>query len=170
MKDLSNKNKGSDFVNFDGKQILSTFVKMEEGVTKYYAELADNAPDEKSKALFTRLSLEEENHRKMYEALLEKHHGDLDREFSEEEIEYTKSLIDVNITGKHSFDKDMKLKDSLELAEKMEKDGILFVHQMMSMYPDIAEKEMKVILKEEKRHLQMVRERMNFGPIRSLGL
>jgi hypothetical protein len=52
----------------------------------------------------------------------------------------------------------------------MEKDGILFVHQMISMYPDIAQKEMQVVLKEEKRHLQMVRERMNFGPIRSLGL
>lgn len=157
-------------MKFDGKQILSTFVKMEEGVTKYYAELADNAPDEKSKALFLRLSLEEENHRKMYEALLSKHPGDLDREFSEDEIEYTKSLIDVNLTGKHTFDKEMKLKDSLELAEKMEKDGILFVHQMMSMYPDIAEKEMKFILKEEKMHLQMVRERMSFMPIRSLGL
>jgi len=157
-------------VNFDGKQILSTFVKMEQSIAKYYTELADNAPDEKSKALFLRLSLEEVNHQKMYGTLLEKHQGDLEREFSEEEIEYTKSLIEVNLTGKHSFDKDAKLKDSLELAEKMEKDGILFVHQMMSMYPDIAEKEMKIILKEEKKHLQMVRERMNFGPIRSLGL
>ncbi|MBN2287008.1 MAG: ferritin family protein [Tissierellales bacterium] len=157
-------------MNFDGKQILSTFVKMEEGVAKYYAELAEVAPDEKSKALFLRLSLEEEKHQKMYAALLDKHAGEMDREFSEEEIEYTQSLIDENLTGKHSFDKNMKLKDSLELAEKMEKDGILFVHQMMSMYPDIAEKEMKIVLKEEKKHLQMVRERMNFGPTRSLGL
>jgi rubrerythrin len=157
-------------MNFDGKQILSTFVKMEEEVAKYYAELAENAPDEKSKALFTRLSLEEEKHQKMYAALLDKHGGEMNREFSEEEVEYAKSLIEENITAKHVFDKDMKLKDSLELAERMEKDGILFVHQMISMYPDIAQKEMQVVLKEEKRHLQMVRERMNFGPIRSLGL
>jgi len=52
----------------------------------------------------------------------------------------------------------------------MEKDGILFVHQMMSMYPDIAKKEMETILREEKKHLQLVKERLNFGPIRSLGL
>ena len=92
------------------------------------------------------------------------------REFSEEEIEYTKSLIDENINAKHEFDKNKKFGDSLELAERMEKDGILFVHQMMEMYPDIANKEMKVILMEEKKHLQQVRERMNFGPLRSLGL
>ncbi len=157
-------------MNFDGKQILSTFVKMEEEVSKYYAEMAKNAPDEKSKALFERLSLEEDKHNKMYSKLLEKHGGEMDREFSEEEIEYTKSLLDENINAKHEFDKNKKFADSLELAEKMEKDGILFVHQMMEMYPDIANKEMKVILMEEKKHLQQVRERMNFGPLRSLGL
>lgn len=157
-------------MNFDGKQILSTFVKMEEEVTKYYAGLAENAPDEKSKALFSRMSLEEDKHNRMYSALLEKHGGEMTREFTEEEVEYAKSLIDENITAKHEFDKEMKYADSLLLAEKMEKDGILFVNQMMEMYPDIAQKEMKIILNEEKKHLMMVRERMQFGPLRSLGL
>ena len=68
------------------------------------------------------------------------------------------------------YDKSMKLKDALDLAEQMEKDGILFVHQMMSLYPDIAQKEMKAILREEKMHLQTVRDRKQFGPLRSLGL
>jgi len=62
------------------------------------------------------------------------------------------------------------MKDALDLAEKMEKDGILFVYQMMQLYPDIAEKEMKAILREEKNHLQMVRDRKQFGPLRLLGL
>src|SRR5665647_648183 len=118
-------------MNFDGKQILSTFVKMEEEVERYYSNFAQNAP---------------------------------------EEIEYTKSLIDENLKEIHDFNTKLGLKDSLEIAERMEKDGILFVHQMMSMYPDIAKKEMETILKEEKKHLQLVKERLNFGPIRSLGL
>lgn len=157
-------------MNFDGKQILSTFVKMEEEVSKYYVELAENAPDEKSKALFSRLSLEEEKHHKMYKALLEKHGGEMNREFSDEEVEYTEALIAENLLDKHSFDIEIKFKDSLELAENMERDGILFVYQMISMYPDIAQKEMKVIINEEKHHLLMVRERMNFAPLRSLKL
>jgi rubrerythrin len=157
-------------MNFDGKQILSTFVKMEEEVTKYYAGLAENAPDEKSKALFVRMSQEEDKHNRMYNALLEKHGGEMNREFTDEEVEYAKSLIEENITSKHDYDKNMKYADSLLVAEKMEKDGILFVHQMMSMYPEIAQKEMQIILNEEKKHLMMVRERMQFGPLRSLGL
>ena len=34
---------------FDGAQILSTFVKMEEEVSRYYSELAERSEDKKSK-------------------------------------------------------------------------------------------------------------------------
>lgn len=157
-------------MKFDGAQILSTFVKMEEEVSQYYSALAENAGDEKSRKLFERLALEEDRHQKMYKKLLEVHSKDLVREFSEEEIEYTNSLIEENIKEKQKFDESMKLKDALDLAEQMEKDGILFVYQMMQLYPDIAQKEMKAILREEKQHLQMVRDRKQFAPLRSLGL
>ncbi|HZK32951.1 MAG TPA: ferritin family protein, partial [Tissierellaceae bacterium] len=135
-------------MKFDGAQILSTFVKMEEEVSQYYSALAENAGDEKSRKLFERLALEEDRHQKMYKKLLEVHSKDLVREFSEEEIEYTNSLIEENIKEKQKFDESMKLKDALDLAEQMEKDGILFVYQMMQLYPDIAQKEMKAILRE----------------------
>lgn len=157
-------------MKFDGAQILSTFVKMEEEVSQYYSALAENAGDEKSRKLFERLALEEDRHQKMYKKLLEVHSKDLVRKFSEEEIEYTNSLIEENIKEKQKFDESMKLKDALDLAEQMEKDGILFVYQMMQLYPDIAQKEMKAILREEKQHLQMVRDRKQFAPLRSLGL
>ncbi len=157
-------------MNFDGGQILSTFVKMEQEVAKYYKDLAENASDERSKALLNRLSLEEENHEKIYQAILNKYGGAMEREFSNDEVVYVQSLIEQNVSAKHRFDKKMKIKDALDLAEQMERDGILFVHQMMEMYPDIAQDEMKIILKEEKKHLQLVRERGQFAPLRSLGL
>ena len=74
-------------MKFDGKQILATFVKMEEEVSQYYLDLAENAGDDKSKKLFKQLSLEEDKHHKMYSKLLELHGDDLEREFSEEEVE-----------------------------------------------------------------------------------
>lgn len=157
-------------MKFDGAQILSTFVKMEENVSQYYSNLAEQAEDKKSKQLFERLALEEDKHQHMYRRLLEVHGENMVREFSDEEIEYTKSLIEENISEKQLDDKSMILRDALEVAEKMEKDGILFVYQMMEMYPDIAQKEMKIILKEEKKHLRMVRDRKQFGPLRGLGL
>lgn len=157
-------------MKFDGAQILSTFIKMEEEVSNFYSELAKNAGDEKSRKLFERLALEEDKHHKMYSKLLEKHSKDMVRELSEEEMEYTKALIDENIKEKQKFNSSMKIKDALDIAEQMEKDGILFVYQMMSLYPDIAKKEMSTILREEKMHLQTVRDRKQFSPLRSLGL
>lgn len=157
-------------MEFDGAQILSTFLKMEEEVSKFYSQLAENAGDEKSRKLFERLAEEEDKHHKMYSKLLEKHSKDMVRKFSEEEIEYTNALIDENIKEKQEFNASMKLKDALDIAEQMEKDGILFVYQMKSLYPDIAQKEMETILREEKRHLQIVRDRKQFSPLRSLGL
>lgn len=157
-------------MKFDGAQILSTFVKMEKEVSDYYSELAERSENQKSKELFERLALEEEKHKNMYKRLLEVHGDNMIREFSEEEIAYTNLLIEKNISDKQLGDKSMILKDALELAEKMERDGILFVYQMMELYPDIAQKEMKIILKEEKKHLRMVRDRRQFGPLRSLGL
>jgi len=38
------------------------------------------------------------------------------------------------------------------------------------MYPEVAKKEMKAILKEEKKHLMQVRERSQFHPTKWLGL
>lgn len=157
-------------MNFNGKDILSTFVKMEEEVSKYYTEMAEHASDKKSKKVFERLAKEEERHHKIYSALVDKFSDKMERDFPEEEIEYVKELMEENIRAKHQYDKNKKLIESLELAEKMEKDGILFVHQLMSMYPDLADKELKIILREEKKHLQLVRDRMKFAPTASLGL
>jgi len=155
---------------FSGKEMLTTFVKMEEEVAKYYTEMAEHASDKKSKKVFERLAKEEERHQKIYSALVDKFSDKMERDFPEDEIEYVKELMEENIKEKHQFDKNKKLIDSLELAERMEKDGILFVHQLMTMYPDLAEKELKIILKEEKKHLQLVRGRMKFAPTASLGL
>ena len=155
---------------FSGKEILSTFVKMEEEVSKYYTEMAEHASDKKSKKVFERLAKEEDRHHKIYAALVDKYSDKMEKDFPEEEIEYVKELMEGNSKESHKFDKNKKLVESLELAEKMEKDGILFVHQLMTMYPDLAEKELKIILKEEKKHLQLVRDRMKFAPTASLGL
>ena len=44
--------------------------------------------------------------------------------------------------------------EALAIAEKMEKDGIIFVENLKSMYPDVARRELEIVLKEEKRHFE----------------
>lgn len=155
---------------FDGKSFLNIFVTMEEQAKEHYADLAENAPDDKAKALFERMAKEEEKHKEMYEKLLKKHGDGMEAEFDDEEAEYAELLIKTAVTEKHEDDKKKKYSDALMIAEQMERDTVLFVTQMMDMYPDVANKEMKAILKEEKKHLMQVRERSQFQPTRWLGL
>jgi len=155
---------------FDGKSFLNIFVTMEEQAKKHYTELAENAPDEKSKALFERMAKEEGKHKDMYEKLLKKHGDSMEAEFDDEEADYAELLVKTAITEKHEDDKKKKYGDALRMAEQMERDTVLFVNQMREMYPDVAEKEMKTILKEEKKHLMQVRDRSQFLPTRMLGL
>ena len=95
-------------MNFNGKDILSTFVKMEEEVSKYYTEMAEHASDKKSKKVFERLAKEEERHHKIYSALVDKFSDKMERDFPEEEIEYVKELMEENIRAKHQYDKNKK--------------------------------------------------------------
>jgi len=155
---------------FDGKSFLNIFVTMEEQATKHYAELAETAPDDKAKALFERMAKEEEKHKAMYQKLLKKYGDSMEAEFDNEEAEYAELLIKTAVTEKHEDDKKKKYGDALKMAEQMERDTLLFVTQMREMYPDVAKKEMKAVLKEEKKHLMQVRDRSQFLPTRSLGL
>jgi len=155
---------------FDGERLLKALVQMEQEVSKYYTEMANSITDERSKSIFTRLSDEENRHEKMYNALLEKYNGNMKKEFSEDDIEYAKLLIDSNVMVKHEFDSKKPFKEVLEIAEKMEKDGIIFVENLKSMYPEVAAKEIDIVLKEEKKHLKLVLERKYAAVIPGLGL
>lgn len=155
---------------FDGEKLLKTLVKMEQEVSKYYTQMANSITDERSKNIFTRLSAEEDRHEKMYNALLEKYNGNMKKDFSEDDIEYAKLLIDSNVMVKHEFDSKKPFKEVLEIAEKMEKDGIIFVENLKSMYPEVATKEIDIVLKEEKKHLKLVLERKYAAVIPGLGL
>jgi rubrerythrin len=113
---------------------------------------------------------EEGKHKEMYTKLLKKHGDGLEAEFDDEEAEYAELLVKTALTEKHESDKKKKYGDALRMAEQMERDTVLFVTQMMHMYPDVAKKEMKAILREEKKHLMQVRDRSQFLPTRLLGL
>ena len=47
----------------------------------------------------------------------------------------------------------------LDIAERAERDAILFVSELQKMYPDMATDEMGIILNEERKHLKMVLEK-----------
>ena len=148
-------------VKWDGTKLLKTIIANEESTAKLYRAIAENANiGAKS---FDILAADEETHKMIYEGLLAKYADKLGLELDEAYSEYVDLLIRRNVVFDNKLIEDAKTIDRrdqiLEIAERAERDAILFVSELQKMYPIMAKEEMAIILNEEKKHLKMVLEK-----------
>ena len=148
-------------VNWDGTKLLKTIVANEESMAKLYRAIAENANI--GAKFFEILAADEERHKKIYEALSVKYADKLGLELDEAYSEYIDLLIRRNVVFDNKLIEDAKTIDRrdqiLEIAERAERDAILFVSELQKMYPIMAKEEMAIILNEERKHLKMVLEK-----------
>lgn len=156
-------------VRFDGKRLFKTLVLNEAKVAEFYNTLASEMKEGKGRNLFERMAKEELRHEKIYAALMDKLPNEGSLELDEEDAEYMNALIQNNmfedaedtvakVRGKYAKD------DALTIAEKIERDGLIFVGELMRLYPEVAPDEIKVVMAEERKHLKSVLQaRMDFA-------
>lgn len=148
-------------VNWDGTKLLKTIVANEESMAKLYRAIAENANI--GAKFFEILAADEERHKKIYEALSVKYADKLGLELDEAYSEYIDLLIRRNVVFDNKLIEDAKtitMRDQiLDIAERAERDAILFVSELQKMYSDMATDEMGIILNEERKHLKMVLEK-----------
>lgn len=148
-------------VRFDGKRLFKTLVLNESKVAEFYTTLASEMKPGKGQNLFEKMAKEELRHEKIYSALMDKLPNEGVLEISEEDSAYIETLIQNNmfedaedtvakVRGKYAKD------DALTIAEKIERDGLIFVAELMRLYPDVAPDEIKKVLSEERKHLKSV--------------
>lgn len=148
-------------VKWSGVNLLKAITENEAGATKFYREIAKEARI--GEQFFEQLAQDEERHEKIYGALLKRYEKNIEVELEESDAEYLDLLIESN----SPFDDDLieeakKMWDKrqiFEIAEQAERDAILFVSELIRLYPDMANQETAIILKEEKAHLKKVLER-----------
>ena len=148
-------------VKWDGAKLLKTIAANEESAAKLYRAIAENANI--GAKFFEILAADEERHQKIYEALLVKYASNLGLELDETYSEYVDLLIKNNVLFDSKLIEKAKTitirSQILDIAERSERDAILFVTELQKMYPDMAKDEMEIILNEEKKHLKMVLEK-----------
>ncbi|PLX34150.1 MAG: hypothetical protein C0604_02195 [Clostridiales bacterium] len=155
---------------FDGRKLFKTVILHEAEVAKLYSDLAKTMEDKKAKALFEKLAGDELRHEKIYQGLLEKLPNGGMLELSDEEAEYTELLIKTHIFQNDDVKARYSKRDALVIAEKVERDSIIFVEQVRSLFPDLIPEEFKTIMKEEKKHLNYVLNSQFDSSLRFLGL
>ncbi|MCT4585327.1 MAG: hypothetical protein N4A54_10415 [Peptostreptococcaceae bacterium] len=141
---------------YDGSKLINMIAINESKIGKLYEDLANNVVHEKSKNLFNKLAKDEYRHEKIYKKLLENLGEDKNIELDDEEIEYVETLIQTNVLNDKTSNSKYTKEEAIMLAERVERDGIILISQLIDMYDQRDLKEIKTILKEEKRHLKYV--------------
>lgn len=148
-------------VKWNGINLLKTIAENEKSATNLYRAIANEARI--GEQFFEQLANDEERHEKIYNALLKRFEKSIEIDLEEGEAEYVDLLIESNSL----FDEELIHKartiftksQIFDIAEKAERDAVLFVTELQKLYPDMATEEIAIILNEEKNHLKKVLER-----------
>lgn len=157
-------------INYDGRKLIQTIIMTEENVAELYMDLSEKVNDASAKKIFLNLSEDENKHKIMYTNILSKLPNGGKLQLTEDEVEYTELLINSNIFTDEKLKKRYLKGNALQMAEKIERDSILFYTQLKRLFPDVAKEEMEIILKEEKKHLKTVLDSQLYMVIPTLGL
>jgi rubrerythrin len=142
----------------------------ENKVSEMYTNLSEKVRDEKAKNLLLKLAADEKMHENMYASILGKVPAGGELDLSEDEIEYTETLIGTNLFFSHNAKHIYGKMNALAIAEKIERDSILYYTQMMKLFPDTMHDELELILAQEKKHLKYVQESQFLSMMPSLML
>ena len=145
---------------WDGTDLFEMMISNEEKVATLYRHLAGNA--KLGGKFLEYLAKDEDRHHEMYKLLLKKFQKNSDQiiEISEEQEQYLKLLIERNMLKDtvQLMDEAERIttKDDLfDMAERIERDSVLFVEEIINLYPQLTV-ELRTVLNEEKDHLRQV--------------
>jgi rubrerythrin len=160
---------------YDGTNFFTMMAANEKAVAALYRQFAGQVKT--GGQFFEGLARDEDRHHTIYSALLTQYSGrkEMIAEVSEEQEEYLNLLIENNmlkdadkllakaatITDKDEF---------YELAERSERDSVLFVEELIDLFPQLQPKDFSVVLKEEKDHLRQVLSRRMESKMKTLRL
>lgn len=145
--------------NVDGKKLIELFAGNERKVAELYRKIGDEAGV--GKEFFEIMAKDEEKHAVIYNGILEKFSNELSVAPDAERSEFVDLLIQndmlSDVDDLLANARKVNFKSQIfDICERVERDTVMYVNEFIDLYPDIASDQMKVILKEEKKHLQKI--------------
>jgi rubrerythrin len=148
-------------VAFDVAKVMADLAKMEADGYTFYEKVAKAAEGTMTQKAFEKFAQDERKHEAFYLKQLKKYEGKT-YEIDQEEAKF----LNLMLNAPSPLDKleeevgDKEVWDSsqvLKIAEKLERDTIMFLGQIMAAHDDFAKEEaFAAALKEEKEHLSTI--------------
>jgi rubrerythrin len=155
--------------------VLETLIQLEQNGYKFYQEAANAMEEGVTKNLLLKLAKDEQAHEKVYKELLEKQTDISEISINEDET-YINLILKLNsmVTDEKKIEKMKKVtskREALITGEKLEKDTIIFLNELVNLDKDIKRNNAyRTALKEEKNHLRLILRQMMDENINSLML
>ncbi len=146
---------------FDVVKVMEILAKQEADGYTFYEEVAAAVGDDKAKKLFERLAMDERKHEAFYKKQMSKYEGK-SYDLSESNLAFVNMLLrqpsPVEEAREAAGEKLVwNKRQGLTLAEKLERDTILLLSQIIDLNDDFGkEPAFTEALKEEKLHLSMI--------------
>ncbi|MDH5717509.1 MAG: ferritin family protein [Spirochaetia bacterium] len=139
-------------------EIFQFAIKIEENGKKFYSEMSEKFKNnDKVHELFTDLSKQEVEHKKLFESMLSKFQNYSPEEsFPEEYFTYLRSYADSTIFSDEVLKKEKEnisdLASALNFAMRRELESINYYNELKNMVPDEDKDKIEQVIQEEKRH------------------
>ena len=155
------------------KDVFDAIVEFENRVGLFYESIAEDVCQQYG-TFFEKLAEDEYRHAKIYTALGDRAARDERILLSDDDAAFMKSMFESSVLGKDFDPKKIgKIRDKwqiLDLAERVEREATSYVQDIMGFFPDFAPEEVRILLKEERKHLQMILEKKQQMTTGFLGL
>ncbi|MDO5649725.1 MAG: hypothetical protein Q4G11_03890 [Gallicola sp.] len=146
-----------------GREVIELLAENETKVGRLYETIAESSRMEIGAEFFLNLAKDEFIHHDYYKGMLkdQKLLDSLNTPLTEEEEDYLRSLMDSNVM---KYEQDLiekakiiwKEEDAFIIADKIERETILLVNEIIRLFPEFSPETMEKILHEEKIHLMKV--------------
>lgn len=149
-------------VTLDGTKFLELIAGNETKVAKLYRQIGEETGI--GKEFFEKMAKDEDKHELIYRGLIVRFTRELALETDPQRAEYVNLLMEndmlADVDSLLETARKVNFKSQIfDICERIERDSVLYVSEFMDLYPEIAPTEMKLILKEERKHLQMILEK-----------
>ena len=148
---------------YAGSEVLQMAVEIERKGKSYYDSIIKAVKDEKTRDVFQFLSDEEVRHEKVFKEMLEEIEPEPEGSpYDETEmILYFRFLIDRKIFPSPEEGESMKkvLDDpavAIRIALSLEKDSVLFYHELLPITPEKDRQAVERIIDEERDHIRRI--------------
>ena len=150
---------------YDACKILQVMIVLEQKSIHFYETAAKKAMIDREKLVYRKLADEERIHEKVYRHLAANMPELRSCSIEEDEEQYLELLIDTNffiraVEDDEKMERLIQSSDVLDLAERLERDSIHFLVELIRIAPALKKHEsIQKALSEERRHLRMILEK-----------